>query len=95
MIYFPLLSRETLQLQRCCVDLRNILYYHTIKSVDARYFCSVERLLYALGAGWQGRVKLEVQNQTHSPCIGTLSFCPDTTAHQTCAGRYQMYFIVF
>jgi len=39
-------------------------------------FFNVERLLYALGAGWQGRVKLEVQNQTHSPCIGTLSFLP-------------------
>ena len=61
MIYFPLLSRETLRLLWCCVDLRNSFYYHTIKSVDARYFCSVERLLYALGAGRQGRVSCELQ----------------------------------
>ena len=56
---------------------------------------SVERLLYALGAGWQGRVNCELQHQSHSPCIGTLSFCPDTTAHQTCAGLRQMKYILF
>lgn len=37
---------------------------------------SVERLLYALGVGWQGRVSCELQHQSHSPCIGTLSFLP-------------------
>ena len=32
-----------------------------LKSVDARYSNRVERLLYALGAGWQGRVSWELQ----------------------------------
>ena len=54
---------------------------------------SVERLLYALGVGWQGRVSCELQHQSHSPCAGTLSFCPDTTAHQSCAGLRQMKYI--
>ena len=73
----------------------NTFFFHTIKSVDARYFCGVERLLYALGAGRQGRVNCELQHQSHSPCAGTLSFCPDTTAHQTCAGLRQMNCIYF
>lgn len=54
---------------------------------------SVERQLYAFGAGWQGRVNCELQHQSHSPCIGTLSFCPDTTTHQSCAGLRQMKYI--
>ncbi len=35
----------------------------------AVFFC-------ALGAGRQGRVSCELQHQSHSPCIGTLSFLP-------------------
>lgn len=62
MIYFPLLSRETLRLLWCCVDLCNNFYNHTIKSVDVRYKNNVERLLYASGAGWQGGANCELQH---------------------------------
>ena len=79
-----------------CVFFCNTFFFHTIKSVDARYSSRVERLLYALGAGWQGRVNCELQHQSHSPCIGTLSFLrPDTTAHQTCAGLRYIKCILF
>jgi len=55
---------------------------------------SVERLLYALGAGQQGRVSCELQKNNHTlPASAPSLFCPDTTAHQSCAGLRQMKYI--
>ena len=69
-------------------------YCHTIKSANTRYPYYIGRLLYALGAVVQGRVANEIPIQRHSPCFGTLIFlCPNTTAHQTCAGLRQMIYI--
>lgn len=39
-------------------------------------FFGVGRLPYASGAEWQGWVRLELQDQTYLPCIGTLFYLP-------------------
>lgn len=67
----------------------------SLLSLGAMFIKRVERLLYASGVGWQGRVKLEVQNQTHSPCIGTLSFCAPTQRRTKLVWGYVRCFFVF
>ena len=49
-----------------------------------------------LGGVRQGRVSCELQNTiTLSLLRHSLFFCPDTTAHQSCAGHCQMKYIYF
>ena len=63
----------------------------SLLSLDAMFSLSCRATALCLGCGTAGKSDLRTSKYNHTlPALAPSLFCPDTTAHQTCAGLRQM-----